>query len=242
MNQRYIGRACREIGPIAISTGSEEQDAATSQILIDQQRTTILQRQEHSHSWHRIGSFHGNIAIELPALQQRFLTRERGEGLMRTVHCTNGYRLLLLALRGLTECKRQQKRVRPVKHGIIAHRIDPVASEEEEAPPLDNKLIEALAYLGRERFDVAQRDHLVVTEALLFQTFPRYGFRIKQRPSQDTAWLQRLQQVKNFTVKQRGTRVSIHEQHMHWRYGTQSIIKAIVLSKPIPFQADLPPV
>jgi len=56
---------------------------------------------------------------------------------MGTVHCTNGYRLLLLALRWLTECKRQQERVRPVKHGIIAHRIDPVTSEEEEATPLD---------------------------------------------------------------------------------------------------------
>src|SRR5438128_8423222 len=102
---------------------------------------------------------------------------------MRTVHRTNGYRLLLLALRGLTECKRQQERVRPVKHGIIAPRIDPIASEEEEAPALDDKLIEALAYLGRERFDIAQRDHLVVTEALLFQTLPGHRFGIKQRPS-----------------------------------------------------------
>src|SRR5206468_2778684 len=117
------------------------------------------------------------------------------------------------------------------------HRIDPIASEEEEATPLDDKLIQALAYLGRERFDVAQRDHLVVTEALLFQTFPGYGFGIKQRPSQDTTWLQRLQQVKNFTVKQRGARVPVHEQHMHWRYGTQSIIEAVILSKPISFQA-----
>src|ERR1043166_7046626 len=120
---------------------------------------------------------------------------------MGTVHRPNGYRLLLLALRGLTKCQRQQERVGPVKHGVIAHWIDPVTSEKEQASPLDDKLIEALAYLGRKRFDVAQRDHLVVTEALLFQPFPGYRFGIKEWPSQDTAWLQRLQQVKNFTVK-----------------------------------------
>jgi hypothetical protein len=145
-------------------------------------------------------------------------------------------------LHRLTECKRQQERVGPVKHGIIAYGIDPITSEEEEATPLEDELIKALTYLGRERFDVAQRDHLVVTEALLFQPFPRYGLGIKERPSQDTTWLQRLQQVKNFTVKQRGTRVPVYEQHMHWRNGTQGIIEAVILSKPIPFQADLPPV
>src|SRR5215471_11230619 len=161
---------------------------------------------------------------------------------MRTVHRPNGHGLLLLALRGLTECKRQQERVGPVKHGIIAHWIDPITSEEEEATTLNDKLIEALAHLGCERFDVAQRDHLVVTEALLFQTFPGYRFGIKQRPSQDTARLQRLQQVKNFTVKQRSARIPVHKQHMHWRHSTQSVIEAIILSKSIPFQAHLPPV
>src|SRR2546421_1993420 len=98
---------------------------------------------------------------------------------MGTVDCTNGCRLLLLALRGLTERKRQQERVRPVKHSIIAHRVDPITSEEEEATALNDKLIEALACLCCKRFDIAQRDYLVITEALLFQTFPRDGFGIK---------------------------------------------------------------
>src|SRR5262252_699409 len=195
MDQRHISRACREIGPVTIGARGEEQDATTSQILIDQERTTILQCQEHSHPWHRIGSLHSDIAIELATLQQRFLTRESGEGFMGTVHCSDGYWLLLLALRRLTECERQQERVRPVKHSIIAHWIDPIAREKEEAPPLDDKLIEALAYLCCKRFDIAQRNHLVITEALLFQTVPGYGFGIKQRLSQDTAWLQSLQQV-----------------------------------------------
>src|SRR5262245_11464143 len=117
---------------------------------------------------------------------------------MRTVHRPNGHWLLLLALRGLTERKRQQERVGPVKHRIIEHWTGTIISEEEKATALDDKLIEALAHLGCERFDVAQRDHLVVTEALLFQTLPGYRFGIKQRPSQDSARLQRLQQVKNF--------------------------------------------
>jgi hypothetical protein len=82
-------------------------------------------------------------------------------------------------LQRLTECKRQQERVRPIKHGIITYWIDSVTSEEEEPAPLDDKLVEALAYLGRKRFDVAQRDYLIVTKALLFQPLPRYGFGIK---------------------------------------------------------------
>src|SRR5438094_199859 len=139
---------------------------------------------------------------------------------MVTVHRPDGCWLVLLALRGVAECKRQQERVRPVKHGIITPRIDTITGEEEEATPLDDKLIEALTHLGRERFDVAQRNHLVVTETLLFQAFPGNRFGIKQRLSQDTAWLQRLQQVKNFAVKQRGPRVPVHKQHMHWRHGT----------------------
>src|SRR5262249_31827650 len=127
-------------------------------------------------------------------------------------------------------------------HGIIAYWIDPVPSEKEETSPLDDKLVEALADLGRERFDVAQRNHLVVTEALLFQPFPGYRFGIKERLAQDTAWLQRLQQVKNSPGNQGGTRAPVHKQHMHWRYGAQSIIEAVILGNPIPFQADLPPV
>src|SRR5688500_14688146 len=106
---------------------------------------------------------------------------------MCTMHRTNGYRLLLLALRGLAKRQRRQERVGPVKHGIIAHWIDAIASEKEEASAVDDKLMEALAYLGRERFNIAQRDHLIVAEALLFQTFPGYRFGIKQGLSQDTA-------------------------------------------------------
>src|SRR5882672_5559910 len=98
---------------------------------------------------------------------------------MGTVHCTNSHRLILQALCRLTERQRQQECIRPVKHGVIAHRIDPVASEEKEASPLDDKLIETLTYLGCERFDVAQHDHLIITEALLFHAFPGYRFGIK---------------------------------------------------------------
>ena len=73
---------------------------------------------------------------------------------MGTVYRTNGIGCSAgVALADPSE--RQQERVRTVKHGIIAHRIDPIASEKEEATPLDDKLIESLAYLSRERFDIA---------------------------------------------------------------------------------------
>ena len=160
---------------------------------------------------------------------------------MRALHAGNGQRLVLLALYRLAQSERQHERVRAIKHRIIAYRVNMIAGEEDHPTTLDHKLVHALAYLRCERFDIAQHNDLVVTQALLFQAFPGYGLGIKQWPSQDTTRLQRMQQVKNFAVKQRGARVAIHQQHVHWRHRTQSIIEAIIFGKPVTFKADLPP-
>src|SRR5262249_13891870 len=139
---------------------------------------------------------------------------------MRTLHGGNRHRLLLLALDWLAHSERQQEGVRAIKHSIVAYWIDMIAGKEDHPPALNDKLVETLAHLRCECFNIAQRNDLVITQALLFQSFPGYGLRIKQRPPQDATRLQRMQQVKNFAVKQRRTWVAIYQQDVHWCHRT----------------------
>ena len=102
---------------------------------------------------------------------------------MRMVDLPHAHGLLLRVLDRLSQREWKQRRIRMMERGVVSTRVNAIAGKDQHPATFADELLETLANLRRQEFDITQNDNLIIGKAFLAQAFPGDRLGIEQRTS-----------------------------------------------------------